>query len=100
MLLFLLKLIFLYLNLYLNLKRKAHYLVLDYFRLHQLNYLQYLNAVWATAGLTMTSTLIRKVYANDIRREHNGKLTEEDKACKKLDHSKKVHDTNYVLFFD
>ena len=63
-------------------------------------YNQYLSNIWTHKGKTLNSTLIRKVYANDVRREHNGKMTEELKACDKLDHSKKVHDSNYILYFD
>lgn len=64
------------------------------------NYCNLVKRVWAHLGLDLTSTLVRKVYAMDVRKQYNGKLTEEMKACVKLDHSKSVHDTNYIVFFD
>lgn len=63
------------------------------------NYCQLIKRIWAPKW-ELTSTLIRKIYAGDVRTEHKGKLTEENKACEWLDHNKKVHDTNYILFFD
>lgn len=64
------------------------------------NYCQILKTLWSHIGLCLTSTSIRKVYANDVRRLYNGKLTEELVACEKLDHNKQVHDTNYILYFE
>ena len=64
------------------------------------NYVGLVKRVWKHMDLDLTSTLIRKVYAMDIRTQYNGKLSEEMKACVKLDHSKQIHDTNYIVFFD
>ena len=63
-------------------------------------YVQLVKRCWQHMDLILTSTLIRKVFAIDIRNQHNGKLTEEKKACEKLDHSLAVHNNNYVLFFE
>ena len=63
-------------------------------------YCSMLKRVWTHMDLEMTSTLIRKIFAIDIRKEHGGKLTEEMKACDVLDHGIVVHNTNYVLFFE
>jgi hypothetical protein len=64
------------------------------------NYVGLVKRVWKHMDLDLTSTLIRKVYAMDIRTQYNGKLSEEMKACVKLDHSKAIHDSNYIVFFD
>jgi len=64
------------------------------------NYVGLVKRVWKHMDLDLTSTLIRKVYAMDIRTQYNGKLSEEMKACVKLDHSKQIHDSNYIVFFD
>ena len=64
------------------------------------NYCNLVKRVWRHLDLDLSSTLIRKVYAMDIRRKYGGKLTEEMKACIKLDHSKSVHDSNYIIFYD
>ncbi len=64
------------------------------------NYVGLVKRVWEHMDLELTSTLIRKVYAMDIRTQYNGKLSEEMKACVKLDHSKAIHDSNYIVFFD
>jgi hypothetical protein len=63
-------------------------------------YVQLVKRCWQHMDLILTSTLIRKVFAIDIRNQFNGKLTEEKKACEKLDHSLAVHNNNYVLFFE
>ena len=63
-------------------------------------YCAMLKRVWAHMDIQMTSTLIRKIFAIDIRKEHGGKMTEEIKACEKLDHSLSVHNASYVLFFE
>ena len=63
-------------------------------------YIQLVKRCWQHMDIIMTSTLIRKLFAIDIRKQFNGKLSEEKKACDKLDHSLAVHNSNYVLFFD
>jgi len=63
-------------------------------------YVQLVKRCWQHMDLTLTSTLIRKVFAIDIRNQFNGKITEEKKACEKLDHSLAVHNNSYVLFFE
>jgi hypothetical protein len=64
------------------------------------NYTGIVKKIWAHRDIEMTSTLIRKLYSIEVRKEHNGKILEEKKACEKLDHSKDTHDKNYVIMFD
>ena len=63
-------------------------------------YVALVKRTWQHMDLIMTSTLIRKVFAIDIRKKYGGKYTEEKKACDKLDHTMAVHNKNYVLFFE
>ena len=63
-------------------------------------YTKLVKRVWKHKGLELTSSLIRKLYATEIRQEHKGKLTEEIKACEKLDHSIQVHNSDYIIYFD
>jgi len=63
-------------------------------------YCSMLKRVWAHMDIKMTSTLIRKTFAIDIRKKHGGKLKEEIEACNILDHGMGVHNTNYILFFE
>ena len=63
-------------------------------------YCAMLKRVWAHKNINMTSTLVRKLFSIDIRKKYNGKLSEEVKACEKLDHGLHVHNTNYILFFE
>jgi len=63
-------------------------------------YCAMLKRVWAHMKIEMTSTLIRKLFSIDIRKQYGGKLIEEIKACEKLDHSLGVHNSNYILFFE
>ena len=64
------------------------------------NYGTLLKKCWEHKKLNLTSTLIRKVYAIDIRQKYKGKLTAELEACEKLDHSLDVHNKSYVIHFD
>lgn len=48
----------------------------------------------------ITSTSIRKLYAIEMRDTFKGKLLAEKEACKNLDHSEKVHNTNYIIYWD
>ena len=64
------------------------------------NYTQIIKKVWAHRDLALTSTLIRKLYAIEVRNKYKGKLTEEAIACEVLDHSQEIHDKNYVIMFD
>ena len=68
--------------------------------LHSHEYTNLMKKVWEHKNLTMTSTLIRKLYAIHIRRKFKGKKTAEMKACDVLDHSMEVHNNCYVLYFD
>lgn len=68
--------------------------------LHSHEYTNLMKKVWEHKDLTMTSTLIRKLYAIHIRRKFNGKKTAEMKACEVLDHSMEVHNNSYVIYFD
>lgn len=64
------------------------------------NYSALLKKCWEHKKLNLTSTLIRKVYAIDIREQYKGKLTAELEACAKLDHSLDVHNKSYIIHFD
>jgi hypothetical protein len=63
-------------------------------------YCAMLKRVWSHKNINMTSTLIRKIFSIDVRKEHNGKMEAELKACEKLDHGLHVHNSNYILFFE
>ncbi len=63
-------------------------------------YTKLIKRIWKHKKLELTSSLIRKLYATEIRMEHKGKLEEELKACEKLDHSIEVHNKEYILYFD
>ena len=63
-------------------------------------YTKMVKRVWKHKGWELTSSLIRKLYACEIRTEHKGKLEYEIEACKKLDHSLGVHNTDYIVYFD
>lgn len=63
-------------------------------------YTKMVKRVWKHKGWELTSSLIRKLYACEIRTEHKGKLEYEIQACKKLDHSLGVHNTDYIVYFD
>tara|TARA_R110002153_G_scaffold156450_1_gene308444 strand:- start:2174 stop:3154 length:981 start_codon:yes stop_codon:yes gene_type:complete len=63
-------------------------------------YTQLIKTIWGEQlGLELTSTLIRKVYAKEVNVKNNGKITEELKACDKLDHTLGTHTKNYILHF-
>ena len=64
------------------------------------NYTRILNKIWEHKNWKLNSTLIRKLYAIEVRNKYKGKLKEEEEACFKLDHSKDTHDKNYILYFD
>ncbi len=63
------------------------------------HYSQLFKKIWSHIGLTLTSTMIRKTYAMDMRDKFKGNLLKEKEACEKLDHSKDTHDKHYILFF-
>ena len=56
--------------------------------------------IWKHKGWELTSTLIRKLYAIEVRQKYKGNLVKEKIACEKLDHCKDTHDKHYVIFFD
>ena len=62
-------------------------------------YVKMVKRVWKHTGIELTANLIRKIYANDIRKKFNGKLTNELEACNKLDHNIGVHNTDYIIYF-
>ena len=70
------------------------------FDISESGYSKMVKRVWKHINLELTSSLIRKLYACEVRKEHNGKLEKEIEACAKLDHSLSVHNTDYVLYFD
>ncbi len=63
-------------------------------------YSKMVKRVWKHKDIELTSSLIRKLYACEVRKEHKGKLEKEIEACEKLDHSLSVHNTDYILYFD
>lgn len=63
-------------------------------------YTKLIKRIWKHKKLELTSSLIRKLYATEVRMEHKGKMSEELKACEKLDHSLEVHNKEYILYFD
>lgn len=63
-------------------------------------YTKLVKRVWKHKGWELTSSLIRKLYATEVRMEHKGKLEYEIQACEKLDHSMAVHNTDYIIYFD
>ena len=64
------------------------------------HYSQIFKKIWSHINLELTTTMIRKVYAMDVRKKFKGNLVKEQEACDKLDHSKATHDKHYILFFD
>ena len=63
------------------------------------HYSQLFKKVWDFQDLELTTTMVRKIYAIDIREKFKGNLIKEEEACKKLDHSKDTHDKHYILDF-
>jgi len=63
------------------------------------HYSQLFKKVWDFQDLELTTTMVRKIYAIEIREKFKGNLIKEDEACKKLDHSKDTHDKHYILDF-
>jgi hypothetical protein len=64
------------------------------------HYSYLMKRIWRHKGWELTSTLIRKLYAIDVRQTYKGNLLQEKVACEKLDHSKDTHDKHYVIYFD
>lgn len=56
--------------------------------------------IWKHKGWELTSTLIRKLYAIEVRNKYKGNLIKEKVACEKLDHTQDTHDKHYVIYFD
>jgi len=56
--------------------------------------------IWGHKGYEITSTMIRKLYAMEMRKEFGGVLTKEKEACDKLDHSLETHNYHYILNWD
>jgi len=63
-------------------------------------YAYLIKKIWKHKGWELTSTLIRKLYAIEVRKKYKGNLVKEQIACEKLDHCKDTHDKHYVIFFD
>ena len=63
-------------------------------------YAYIMKRIWKHKGWELTSTLIRKLYAIEVRMKYKGNLLKEREACEKLDHSQDTHDKHYVLYFD
>lgn len=63
-------------------------------------YTKLVRRIWKHKGYELTPSLIRKLYATEIRQKYKGKLQEELKACEVLDHKIGVHNTDYVIYFD
>mgnify|MGYP003644133770 CR=1 FL=1 len=55
-----------------------------------------INKMWEP--MYVSANTIRKIYANDVRKKHKGKLSEEMEACSKLDHGMTVHNSNYIKY--
>ena len=64
------------------------------------HYSQVFKKVWEHKQLEITTTMLRKIYAMDVRDKYKGNLIKEKEACAKLDHSKETHDKHYILHFD
>tara|TARA_R110002012_G_scaffold54242_1_gene139143 strand:+ start:1422 stop:2450 length:1029 start_codon:yes stop_codon:yes gene_type:complete len=64
------------------------------------HYSQVFKEIWAHRDLELTTTMVRKIYAMDIRNTYKGNLVKEIEACKKLDHSQETHNKHYILNFD
>ena len=63
------------------------------------HYSQVFKKIWSHLDLELTTTMIRKLYAMDVREKYKGNLLKEQEACEKLDHSKDTHDKHYILDF-
>ena len=64
------------------------------------HYSQVFKKVWEHKELELTTTMVRKIYAMDVRDKYKGNLIKEKEACEKLDHTKDTHDKHYILHFD
>ena len=67
------------------------------------NYTETIKRIWKHKSHEwgfITSTSIRKLYAIEMRDTFKGKLLAEKEACKNLDHSEKVHNSNYIIYWD
>lgn len=64
------------------------------------HYSQVFKRVWGHKDLELTTTMIRKLYAMDVREQYGGNLLKEKEACEKLDHSQETHNSYYILNWD
>ena len=75
---------------------------LDCYCISSSTYSQLFKDIWAHKfeNFSLTTTLLRKVYAMDVRDKYKGNLVKEKIALNKLDHSAETHNLHYIVNFD